>query len=97
MTMTKLDFERKYRTKQNTETCEACRFWLADQNESTNAGSCRRHPPSLVQIAPPHAFCQSVFPTTVRYGWCGEYQSIVVVKPVAKKPALRRKPKKKTK
>ncbi|WP_017926603.1 hypothetical protein [Thioalkalivibrio sp. HL-Eb18] len=47
--------------------CDACIYW---HRLSTNEGSCRRHPPGLLQ---PVGESDGPFPLTKAIHWCGEW------------------------
>lgn len=51
------------------ERCETCRFYKAD----SEAEYCRRNPPS-VTIEMSEGEIVSIFPSTAKDNWCGEWK-----------------------
>jgi len=48
--------------------CDTCRYW---ERELSDDGSCRRHPPVILQL---HGYASTVWPSTSSWDWCGEYE-----------------------
>jgi hypothetical protein len=56
----------------NEELCGACRWWLV-QDVDAGSGECRRHAPApLAGIGTPAAV-NTVWPTTRRTEFCGDF------------------------
>ncbi len=63
-----------------TERCETCRFWNHDARDSYGEDEafsyCRRYPPSMGFYHDVDENFTAMFPITVAYDWCGEWQPI---------------------
>ncbi len=76
-------------SSERAERCETCRFWallpdgdqaddpvVADADDGTRIGNCRRFPPKKADgAATVYESCGWACPVTVSDEWCGEWQA----------------------